>query len=120
MAELETPPRPPRYSRWGLNVLWALPLAIAIGYPIWLGARVGWCGFGGCTGETWASPDLEPGLAIILVVFCAGPIFAAVTIPPWVRPWWIRAIVALLFVLADAYIFGWGDMPGPIPFLPRL
>jgi hypothetical protein len=54
------------------------------------------------------------------VIFCAAPIVAAVTIPPWTRPWWIRAIVALLFVLADAYIFGWGDMPGPILFLPRL
>ncbi|MDQ1543186.1 MAG: hypothetical protein QOK08_824, partial [Actinomycetota bacterium] len=50
----------------------------------------------------------------------AGLIFAAIAVPPWLRPWWIRWIFALLLALIDAYIFGWGDAPSLVSFLPTI
>lgn len=46
--------------------------------------------------------------------------FAAIAVPPWLRPWWMRWILALLLTLIDAYIFGWGNAPSLFSFLPTI
>ncbi|MEO5922119.1 MAG: hypothetical protein ABIQ01_13345 [Pseudolysinimonas sp.] len=115
-----TPARRPRASRAGLHVLWALPLALIIGYPLWFAARLGWCGFGGCWGSDANNPQFGFGLGVGLAIICSGLVFASIVIPPWIRPWWVRAIVAVVVACLAAYIFGWGDAPAPIPFLPTV
>lgn len=94
--------------------------ALVIGYPLWFAARLGWCGFGGCWGTTVHSQQIGYASGIVLAVVCAGLIVAAVGVPPWVKPRWIRWIVALLLALIDLYIFGWGNAPSPVPFLPTI
>jgi hypothetical protein len=108
------------FTRSSLHLIWTVPLALAIGYPLWFAARLGWCGFGGCWGTTANSQQLGFASGIALAIVCAGLIFAAVAAPSWVKPWWIRWVVALLLALIDAYIFGWGNAPSPVQFLPTI
>lgn len=100
-------------------MLWALPVAVVVGYPLWFVARAYWCGFGGCWGADPSVLQTDPGAGVTLAILCIGLVFAAVTIPPWIRPWWLRAIVGAILAALAAYIFGWGDSPAPIPFLPN-
>jgi len=100
--------------------LWALPLTVLVGFPLWFMARAGWCGFGGCWGAEPETLQFDVVGGIALAAVCTGLVFAAVAIPPWFRPWWVRCIVALVVATVDAYVNGWGASPGPIPFLPTL
>ena len=114
-----------RVRRWGvtwaaLHLLWTIPLALVIGYPLWISARLGWCGFGGCWGTTASSQQIGYAWGIAAAIVCAGLIFAAVAVPPWVTPWWVRWSIALVLALIDLYIFGWGNAPSPVPFLPTI
>jgi hypothetical protein len=36
-----------------------VPLALLIGFPLWVAARLGWCGFGGRWGSTLNSQQIE-------------------------------------------------------------
>ena len=108
------------FSIAAFHLLWTVPLALLIGFPLWIGARLGWCGFGGCWGSTANSLQLEYASGVVLAVVSAGLVFAAVALPPWVRPWWIRWVIALLLALIDAYIFGWGNSPLLLPLLPTI
>lgn len=117
-TELATKPAGFRIA--AVHLLWTVPLALLIGYPLWFAARLGWCGFGGCWGSTANSLQLEYASGVVLAVVCAGLLFAAVAVPPWVRLWWIRWLIAILFALTDAYVFGWGNSPPLIPLLPTI
>lgn len=112
--------KPAGFSIAALHLLWTVPLALLIGYPLWVAARFNWCGFGGCWGSTANSEQFSFTWGVVVPVVCAGLVFAAVAVPPWVRPWWIRWVIALLLALIDAYIFGWGRAPSVIPFLPTI
>ena len=112
--------KPAGFRIAAVHLLWTVPLALLIGYPLWFGARLGWCGFGGCAGPTANSLQLEYASGVVLAVVCAGLVFAAVAVPPWVRPWRIRWVIALLLALSDAYIFGWGNSPPLLPLLPTI
>jgi len=112
--------KPAGFSIAALHLLWTVPLALLIGFPLWFAARLGWCGFGGCWGSTANSLQLEYASGVVFAVVSAGLVFAAVAVPPWVRPWWIRWAIALLLALIDAYIFGWGNSPPLLPLLPTI
>ena len=106
-------------TRSSLHLIWTVPVALVIGFPLWIAALLGTCGFGGCWGGNVRSQQID-GSGIALAVVCAGFIFAAVAVPPWLRPWWIRWILALLLALIDAYIFGWGNAPSLVSFIPTI
>ena len=108
------------FSIAALHLLWTVPLALLIGFPLWFAARLGWCGFGGCWGPTANSLELEYGSGVVLAVVSAGLVFAAVAVPHWVRPWGVRWVIAILLALFDAYIFGWGNSPPLLPLLPTI
>lgn len=103
-----------------LHLLWAVPVAWAIGYPLWLLQRGQWCGYGGCWAQNvdWHLTGSAAGITISVI----GGLFivAAFVIPPWLWPWWARLIIALPLAALDIYYFGWGNAPSGIPFIPTL
>lgn len=84
-----------RFSLVGLNLLWTVPLAFAIGY--FPAAIVGFqrCGIHECLGEVvgFASPYAPAALTVAIVAALA--MFGAVALVPWVRPIWLRLVIAL-------------------------
>jgi hypothetical protein len=102
------------------HLLWTVPLALVIGYPLWFAARLNWCGYGGCWGTAADSHQIEYASGIVLAILCALLVIAAITIPSWFRPWWVRLIVAIVVAVVVSYIFGWGRAPSVIPFLPTI
>ena len=97
-----------------------MPLALLIGFPLWISARLIWCGFGGCSGPTANYREFDFIWGVVVPVVCAALVLVGVAFPPWVRPWWIRWAIALLLALTDAYLFGWGNAVSPIPWLPTI
>ena len=82
--------KPAGFSNAALHLLWTVPLALLIGYPLWISARLTWCGFGGCYGPTANYRELHFPWGVVIPVVCAALMLLAVAVPPWVRPWWIR------------------------------
>ena len=108
------------FSIAALHLIWTVPLALLIGFPLWISARLIWCGFGGCSGPTANYREFDFTWGVVTPLVCAALILVAVAVPPWVRPWWIRWAIALVLALTDAYLFGWGNAPSPIPWLPTI
>jgi hypothetical protein len=108
------------FSRSALHLIWTLPFALLIGYPLWFAARLGWCGYGGCFGSHEADQQANLVLGIELAILCALLVIAAITIPPWFHPWWVRLIAAIVLAVVVSYVFGWGRAPSVIPFLPTI
>ena len=111
---------PAGFNKAALHLLWTVPLALLIGYPLWFAARLGWCGYGGCWGTDAHSQQTEDASGVVLAIVCALLVFAAIMVPPWFRPWWVRLIVAVVVAVVVSYIFGWGRAPSVIPFLPTI
>jgi hypothetical protein len=108
------------FSRSALHLIWTLPLALLIGYPLWFAARLNWCGYGGCFGSHEPDQQANPVLGIGLAILCALLVIAAITIPPWFHPWWVRLIAAIVLAVVVSYVFGWGRAPSVIPLLPTI
>jgi len=105
-------------SKHGWHVFWAVPLAVCLGMMGWNLNRIFWCGFGGC-GFPYQAEQQPSMFMVVFLIFCSViPLMAAVIAPPWVKPLWLRVIVAVLIVPIDLYFFGWGSSPSPVPFLP--
>jgi hypothetical protein len=62
------------FTRSSLHLIWTVPLALAlaIGYPLWFAARLGWCGFGGCWGTSANSQQIGYASGIVLGIVCGG------------------------------------------------
>ena len=112
--------KPAGFSIVAFHLLWTVPLALLIGFPLWVAARLGWCGYGGCFGSHEPDQQANVVLGIGLAVMCALLLIAAITIPLWFHPWWVRLIAAILLAIVVSYIFGWRRAPSVIPFLPTI
>jgi len=108
------------FSIAALHLLWTVPLALLIGFPFWVAARLGCCAYGGCFGPHEPDQQTNVVLSIGLAIMCALLVIAAITIPPWFHPWWVGLIAAILLAVVVSYIFGWGRAPSVIPFLPTI
>ena len=112
--------KPAGFSIAAFHLLWTVPLALLIGYPLWFAARLGWCGYGGCFGSHEPDQQANVVLGIGLAILCALLVIAAITIPPWFHPGWVRLIAAIVLAVVVSYIFGWGRAASVIPFLPTI
>ena len=93
-----------RVSLRSLNLLWAVPLAFAIGYFPAALVRFERCGLNECLGAVagLASP-LAPA-AVGVAVVGALAMFGALALVPWLRPDRLRlAVAAVVAVLIFVY-----------------
>jgi hypothetical protein len=95
------------FNRWSLLLLLTVPLAFVIGfYPVSI-ARFSRCGINRCLGDPggFASPSAPFGVQA--AVFAGVIMFAALIMTPWLRPVWLRLIVAVVIaVLLAAFWIG--------------
>ena len=110
----------PEVSLQALHLLWTVPLAWGIGYPLWLVQRGQWCGYGGCWAQNVNWQLTGSGLGIVLSIAGGLLVVAAIVAPPWLWPWWARLVIALPLAAFHIYYFGWGNSPSVIPFIPVL
>jgi len=91
----------------GLNLLWAVPLAFAIGYLPAALARFERCGIHDCLGEAvgFASP-LAPN-ALGAATLGALAMFGALTIVPWLRPVGLRVAISLIVAVLIFVYYVW-------------
>ncbi|HUG51794.1 MAG TPA: hypothetical protein VLZ78_12425 [Terrimesophilobacter sp.] len=91
-------------SRWSWLLLLTVPVAFFIGfYPVSI-ARFSRCGIDQCLGDPggFASPSATFGVQA--AIFAGVIMFAALAITPWLRPVWLRLIVAVVIAgLLAAY-----------------
>jgi len=79
-----------------LNLLWTVPLALAIGYVPVFYVQLRRCGINACLGDPggWASPYAVWGL--IAAAIAGALLFIAILTVPWRRPWQHRILVAIV------------------------
>ena len=96
-----------RVSLHSLNLLWTVPLAFAIGYFPASIVRFQRCGIQECLGEVegFASP-LAPD-AVGVAILGALAMFGAVALIPWVRPIWLRLVIALAVAVLVFVFWVW-------------
>ena len=94
-------------SLYILNLLWAVPLAVAIGYFPAAIVRFQRCGLHECLGEVegFASP-LAPD-AIGVAILGALAMLGAVALIPWLRPVRLRLLIALVVAVLMFVFWGW-------------
>jgi len=79
-----------------VHLLWAIPLALIIGWGPVVYAQFSRCGIHACVGELkgWESP--YAALALLTAAFAGFLLAVAIFVVPWVRSRWVRAAAALL------------------------
>lgn len=96
-----------RISLHILHFLWAVPLAFVIGiFPAAL-VRFHRCGIQACLGDPggFASP-LAPS-AVGVASLGALAMFCAFAIVPWLRPAWLRLLIAFVAAVLMFAFYGW-------------
>lgn len=84
------------FSRWGLLLLVTVPLAFFIGfYPVSI-ARFSRCGIDRCLGDPGGFASPSAAFGVQAAVFAGVIMLAALAITPWLRPVWMRLIVAVV------------------------
>lgn len=89
-------------SLYSLNLLWTVPLAIAIGYFPGAIVRFQRCGIQNCLGEVDGFASQYAPDAVGVAILAALAMFAALALTPWLRPLWLRLLISLavaVFVL---------------------
>jgi len=96
-----------RVSLRGLNLLWAVPLAFAIGYFPAALVRFERCGLDECLGaaEGFASP-LAPA-AVGVAAVGALAMFGAVALVPWLRSARPRLAIAVVIAVLMFLFYVW-------------
>ena len=91
----------------GLNLLWAVPLAFAIGYFPAALVRFERCGLGGCLGVPagFASPSAQTAVGVALLGALA--MFGAFAAVPWLRPVRLRLSIASVVAVFVLLFFLW-------------
>ncbi len=92
-----------RANVYSLNLLWTVPLAVAIAYFPAAIVRFQRCGLHECLGEAagFASPLVPAALGVAILGALA--MVGAVAVVPWLRPARLRLLIALataVFVFA--------------------
>jgi hypothetical protein len=83
----------------GLHLLWTVPLALVLSYPLWVLAAFTWCGISGCSGGGFGVDTGSAGIAIKCTILAGVLMAVAIAAVPWSRPWprflVIRLIIAV-------------------------
>ena len=97
----------PRVGIQSLNLLWAVPLAFAIGYFPAALVRFERCGIDECLGAAvgFASPQVPNAIGVATVGALA--MFGAFALVPWLRPRRLRLAIALLVAVLIFTYFMW-------------
>lgn len=96
-----------RVSLHSLHLLWTVPLAFAIGYFPASVVRFERCGFRQCLGEPvgFASPSASDALGV--AALAAVAILGALALTPWLRPLWLRIVVAVAVAVVVFVFWVW-------------
>jgi hypothetical protein len=96
-----------RISLHSLNLLWAVPLAFAIGYFPAALVRFERCGLDACLGALagFASP-MAP-TAVVVAVAEALAMFGAFALVPWLRPARQRLAIAVVVAVLTSLFYVW-------------
>jgi hypothetical protein len=99
--------REPRFTLYGLNPLWAVPLAFAIGYFPAALVRFERCGLTECLGAavSYASPHARSAVGV--AILGAMAMFGAFALVPWMRPAWMRLVSAIVIAFLTLRFFIW-------------
>ena len=100
--------RPPTKSKLiALNLVWTIPLAVALGFILVAYARLDRCGIVECLGDPGGFLSPSAPVAIIAAAVSWMLLFAAIVAVPWVRPWWLRGLVgaAAGTILAAVWLY---------------
>lgn len=96
-----------RISFHSLNLLWAVPLAFAIGYFPAALVRFERCGLNECLGaavgfDSWLAPN-----AVGVAILGALAMFGAFALAPWLRPARLRLAIALVIAVLVFLFYVW-------------
>ena len=96
-----------RVSLHSLNLLWAVPLAFAIGYFPAALVRFERCGLNQCLGAAagFDSPLFPNALGVAILGGLA--MFGAVGLVPWLRPARLRLVIALIIGVSIFLYYVW-------------
>jgi hypothetical protein len=88
-----------------LHLLWTVPLALLLGYPLWVAAEFTWCGISGCGGGGFGEYTDMAGIAVASTVLAGLLLATAIAAVPWsqsrARFLVIRLVIA--FGIGTAY-----------------
>jgi hypothetical protein len=90
--------KPRKRMHPSLHLFWAVPVALAAGYPVWVVAAFSWCGISGCSGGGFGVYTDFVGLAIACAILAGVLLAATIAAVPWSQSW--SRFLAIRLVIA--------------------
>ena len=93
--------------RRSLNLLWTVPLAFFIGYVPAALAGFERCGIRRCAGDPGGFESPSASSIVNAAIFAGVMMFAALALTPWLRPVWVRLLIAAVVAGLLAIFWMW-------------
>lgn len=85
-----------------LHLLWALPIVLAVQFPIAIMVKLNWCGFTNCMALGGRSDLPGAGAVLFILLFDACVTAGVLTLAPWIVPLRLRATIAAMIGIGVA------------------
>jgi len=94
-------------NRRAIHLLWTVPLAAAVSVYFFFVAAVSLCGISGCSGGGFGVSTDSQSLTWIMCAVIGFDFAAAIAIPAWVQPMYLRVIIggSIGLLIAVALVF---------------
>ncbi|MDQ1584144.1 MAG: hypothetical protein QOF36_2198 [Microbacteriaceae bacterium] len=79
--------KPGKQTHPALHLFWAVPVALIVGYPLWVVAAFSWCGISGCGGGGFGVDTTYAGVAIACAILAGVLLATVIAAVPWSRGW---------------------------------